>query len=64
MKQLSENEKEQILAFKNQGWANLKIAKHLGRHSSSINNFLKRNANPTTKRKPGPKEKLNTRQEY
>ena len=55
---ISDREKGQITAFKELGWSNLQISKHLGRHHSSIAYFIRNQENSRPKRKPGPKEKL------
>lgn len=60
-KVLSDQEKGQITAYKQQKWLNRRIAKQIGRSPTCVRNFIKESENPTPKRKRGPKEKLSER---
>ena len=63
IKRLSEYEKGQIEILKSQGISNRKIAAYLNRNSRSIDNYFKKKENPIPNKRPGPKKKLNPREE-
>lgn len=60
-KELSEEEKIEILAYKTAGWSNRRIAKHIGRSESAVRYFLKDPNGDTPKKQRGRKTKLSER---